>query len=383
MDNELKHLASRLRRATTPEQVFGRLEGSREEKSKQAVKEYYRLAKIAHPDYHPEDTDLAVETFGALSDWWQRAQKELTEGTYGVVAGSHSTDHVQFHAGKHTYSIGRQFAQGEICCLYHCTRKDSNPEQSAFKIVVDPRDNDLVANEATVLRHLWGAKEWTKFRSYLPEIYDSFICRDSASALRQVNVLAFLGGFYSLNEVKKAYPDGVDPKDVAWMWRRLLVVLGLAHANRVIHGAVLPDHILIHPDLHGLVLVDWSSSFICNDPEGWDRRLRVVSRAYEPWYPPEVVQGDPFRPGADIYMAARCMVYLMGGNPLNGELPSHIPEALVRFFQGCSLPGPKRRPQDAWQLLEEFDALIQHLWGPRTFRPFHINPRDVFAYPYL
>ena len=53
---------------------------------------------------------------------------------------------------------------------------------------------------------------------------------------------------------------GVDPRDAAWMWRRLLVALGFAHRAGVLHGAVLPEHVLIHPGEHGLVLVDWCYS---------------------------------------------------------------------------------------------------------------------------
>ena len=31
------------------------------------------------------------------------------------------------------------------------------------------------------------------------------------------------------------------------MWRRLLVAVGAAHRAGVIHGAVLPEHVMIHP----------------------------------------------------------------------------------------------------------------------------------------
>ncbi len=53
-------------------------------------------------------------------------------------------------------------------------------------------------------------------------------------------MIAALDGFRSLTEVGTAYPDGVDPRDAAWMWRRLLVGLGFAHRAGVLHGAVLP-----------------------------------------------------------------------------------------------------------------------------------------------
>ena len=84
---------------------------------------------------------------------------------------------------------------------------------------------------------------------------------DARSGVRRhANLIGALGGFRSLAEVRSAFPAGLDPRDAAWMWRRLLVAIGAAHRAGVIHGAVLPEHVLIHPAEHGLVLVDWCYS---------------------------------------------------------------------------------------------------------------------------
>ena len=140
------------------------------------------------------------------------------------------------------------------------------------------------------------------------------------------------------------------------MWRRLLVAVGAAHRAGVIHGAVLPEHVMIHPAEHGLVLVDWCYS--CAAPAG---RLRAVVRRYLRWYPPEVLAGHPAGPGLDIWLATRCMTELIGGQ---------IPARMATFARGCLLASPHRRPQDAWLLLAEFDELLERLYGPRTYRPF-------------
>lgn len=47
-----------------------------------------------------------------------------------------------------------------------------------------------------------------------------------------------------------------------------------------------------------------------------------------------------------------------------------VPRPLAAFAAGCTLASPVWRPRDAWQLLREFDDLIERLWGPRKFRPF-------------
>jgi hypothetical protein len=45
---------------------------------------------------------------------------------------------------------------------------------------------------------------------------------------------------------------------------------------------------------------------------------------------------------------------------------------LQQFFARCLQTDPRRRPQQAWQLLGEFDQLIEALWGPRQFREFRM-----------
>ncbi len=141
------------------------------------------------------------------------------------------------------------------------------------------------------------------------------------------------------------------------MWRRLLVALGAAHHAGVIHGAVLPEHVLIHPAEHGLVLVDWCYA----GPEGLP--LAAIVGRYRAWYPPDALARKPAGPGTDIWLATRCMTALTGGR---------LPAPLAAFARGCQLASPARRPQDAWQLLAELDDLLGRLYGPRRFRPFVI-----------
>jgi hypothetical protein len=232
------------------------------------------------------------------------------------------------------------------------------------KLVRDPRDNDLIEREAVALRQLASDGE-ERFRAYVPRLFESFRHRDAdTGVLRRANVISHLPGFSSLAEVRAAMPEGVDPRDAAWMWRRLLVALGFAHRAGVVHGAVLPVHIMIHPGDHGLALVDWCysvpSCYAQTDPSGL---VPAIVTRFADWYPAEVAARRPASPGTDIFMAARCMTELMG---------DRIPRALSLFARGCRLRAPRRRPADAWALLGELDELLERLYGPRTFRPFTI-----------
>jgi serine/threonine protein kinase len=140
------------------------------------------------------------------------------------------------------------------------------------------------------------------------------------------------------------------------MWRRLLVAIGFAHQAGVIHAAVVPDHVLIHPAEHGLVLIDWC--YAITEP---DEPVAAVPARYADWYPPEVHRRQPPGQDLDIWLAARCMTDLMG---------DQAPRPLAAFARGCMLPSPGTRPRDAWRLLSELDAVLERLFGPRKFRPF-------------
>ncbi len=190
--------------------------------------------------------------------------------------------------------------------------------------------------------------------------------RDPASgAVRHASILDRLDGFVSLADIRRAYPDGLDPRDAAWIWRRLLVALGFAHRAGVIHGAVLPPHVMIHPAEHGLVLIDW-----CYSVRARSDRIPAIVARYRDWYPPEVLARQALGPATDIYLAARCLTDLMGGPAGPGSTKSPVPRRLAAFADGCALPQPSRRPQDAWRLLGELDDLLERLYGRHRFRPF-------------
>jgi serine/threonine protein kinase len=214
-----------------------------------------------------------------------------------------------------------------------------------------PGDNDLMAAEAWALRTLWTEGE-AKHRAYAPKLIESFTHEDANRVRRTANVLERLDGFVPIADIGRR----IDPRDAAWMWRRLLVALGWAHRAGVVHGAVLPSHILIHPERHGVVLIDW-----CYAVAPGQRIPALVSK-YRDLYAPEVTAREGASAATDIFMATQSMIRLI----------DRPPAALRRFADGCCLARPRMRPDDAWRLLAEFDELLEDLYGPRTFREFRI-----------
>jgi hypothetical protein len=325
-----------VRSATSAAELFGTVEPARR---------YRRLARLLHPDRVPAaDQADAAEAFVALTTLWRERA--------GVV----------IHAGDTEYRLSVRAHAGDLADLY-----DVGADR-LLKLPRQPANNDLMEREARALRTLAGRGD-PRYLPYVPRLVDSFRhCDTATGALRRVNVVAAAPGLHNLVEVRRAYPDGLDPRDAAWMWRRLLVALGFTHRAGLLHGAVLPEHVLIEPAGHGLVLVDWCYSAVGDtaSPMAWraaagDDLIPAIVPTHADWYPAEVHARTQPGPGTDIAMASRCMTWLMG---------ERGPQPLRRFAAGCALPSLRQRPDDAWRLLAELDELLEGLFGPRTFRPF-------------
>lgn len=302
---------TRISQARVPADLFG---------SDTPAADYRKLVRAVHPDTHPGDPD-AEAAFKQLSALW------AAHGSGSPVLA----------------------ARGDIANLYRAG------DGLLDKMPRDPADSDLIRAEARALRTL-AAKAPARTRAFYPELAASTRRKDPATRMtRQVNTLRELDGFVTLADVKAAYPAGLDPRDAAWMWRRLLFALGGAHRAGLIHGAVLPFNVMIHPAEHGLVLIDW-----CYSGAAPEHRLAAVPRAWRAWYPDKVLACKTATTGTDVALAARLMADLAG---------SRMPRQLTAFARGCQLIPDL----DAWAALTDFDDLIERLWGPRAFRPFALT----------
>lgn len=307
---------------------------------------YRRLARLLHPDTAPAGrTAEATAAFARLAEAWHLHADGAT-GRGGATALT----------GKlHRYAPGRVLATGDLAELRAAHYEHAGRRHAAvLKIPLRPRDNDLMEHEADVLARLDAVAE-PRHRAYAPTLLESFRQPAPDGTERRVNAFRPLTGFHSLAEVAAAHPRGLDPRDAAWMWRRLLTGLGWAHRAGLVHGAVFPEHVLIQPELHGLVLADWCYATAI----GTDVPVLVTRHRHR--YPPEALGHLPASPATDIHLASSCVAELLG---------AHAPPPLRAFLRGCTLPAQQGRPQDAWRLLAELDDLLERLYGPRTFRPF-------------
>lgn len=344
--NELRAIAGVLDKANrVPEKVFGELSGNPVE----AVKDRFRdLAHRCHPDHFAMDLaskELADATFKLLTELRDLALNKINNGQYGKA----NTVLIKTKITEYTVDLDSS-ANGDLATVYKAT--DSGG-QCAIKVADTINHNGFLLNERKILGQLWSDKE-AVFLFYLPRLMDSFQTEDR----REANVFDWLDEYYTLADVKKAFPTGLEPRTIGWMFRRLLAVLGYAHKHGIIHGGVIPTNIMVKPDApgeqsHSLVLIDWTCAVAVKD------RIRVISNTYEDLYPPEILNKEQPGPDTDIWMAAKMMHSLCQPNT-----------TLQRFFAGCCIGNRQYRPQSAWDLHLEFTDLLERMFGPKRFHPF-------------
>ena len=344
--DELTYVAAQLGRAARPEDVFGELRGSQTEQIGQVRHQYRQLALAVHPDRHGNDP-LAHPAFVALQKLYATAPDQIARGRYGQQPTPPGA--VIITTRRRTYTVGDLLAEGDLANVYTCLVAEGQQQSAGLlKIARDPAGQRPAAERSS------GAPAPAR-RHSAPTLSQptSHGCSTASSTAmpsgeeRHVNAFPLVttergplpaDQLFSVAEIHQAYPNGVDPKQMAWMWRRLLIALGHAHDREVIHGAVLPPHILIHPEAHGLLLVDWC----CQRPPSRARAVHA-SRPSAPTTSAGIHQPswpvERRAPAVDLEMGLRSMVHLLGGDPLTGALPPSVPGPLQAYLHGALATG--------------------------------------------
>lgn len=252
---------------------------------------------------------------------------------------------------------------GDVADIYHASL---DGRDVVLKVAKNQVNNFLIINEFTALSELTDGNvydpdslpeleqiERIKFAAYMPEIIEAGEALENGVTMA-VNILAPLDGFYPLSQVV-ADLGPLDAKDAAWIWRRLLVALGFVHTQGWVHAAVYPEHIMIDPISHGLVLIDWCYARPIDNPAH-----AYISR-YHDSLPREFLRKRGLTPAIDVRMATEAMLSVVDATTL--------PPALRGFSQACTSGS-----YGAWHAKEKFDLLIERSWGPRKFRPMVYTP---------
>lgn len=301
---------------------------------------YKRLATTFHPDKFSDLTEKvrAARVFTSLGLWKALSEKpEFLE------------------LGDKTYLLGQPIGAGDLSVVRYAQQKGR--KVVIAKIGSTVGGSKLLLKEREVLDKLRTGIKGTGDRKFFPQPLDSVLLLDK----RRVNLFEYLPGLYTAEAIRTLYPEGVHPRHLVWMFKRTMSALHLAHQQGWVHGAPLPLHLLFHPEGHGVVLADWTLTVPIGKP------LTAAPRIYLDWYPSECKSKQGVTAGTDIYLAAKTICYLAGGDPKYGTFPDIVPPALRTFLKGCMLESVKMRPGSAGALIEEMSDAASICFGPPKF----------------
>jgi len=269
--------------------------------------------------------------------------------------------------GNSHWTLDTSIAHGDISDVYTGQRARWPTELVLLKFLRDHKDIDLFDNEWAALQSLHGsdAPGADEFTTLIPQpIIQGDISTGSYKGKR-ISIFRWMSGFrHPLGEVMQAYPKGIPPRASIWMWRRILEVLSFIHASGMVHGAVLPPHLLIQENEHGMRLVGYS----CCGRTG--EKLRTISQGFENFYPQVKQSKLGLTTQLDLSMSARCMAAVLGGDPASVSLPSEVPAPLAKIVQRVALTKPTGAPSEiAWSIREELGEMAEKVYGPPQFIP--------------
>lgn len=347
-----------------PEDVFGDI------LTEEDLKLVYRkISAKVHPDIWMSDSNnkiVAEELFKKLGEWNEKALVKLKRGKYG---DKKSIDDVVITTKKNIYTINQRLFDGDICQIYGGF--DKNKTGVYVKIVKDAANNDLLINETETLNFLWNdalTKNLDVMAHIRPLHLDSFEFQQGKCRKRAI-IFSPMKECFSLEEIIKEYPNGLDIKDAAWMWNRLLGALMVPSQCGVVHGSVIPSNFLVYPDptneklTHNGVLIDWAFSVKSGEC------ISVISSSYKDFYPKEVLNKTPVDKSTDVYMAAMCLIKLLNGDVKTKTLPTSVPMPVVGLIRACLL-SQVYRIKDVFELYKDFNDVLKSLYGDRKFRKF-------------
>lgn len=316
---------------------------------------YHILSRAVHPDLNG-NSEQSVKLTQILNVLYEEALKKINAGTYGTAPTTFS-----IKTKHHTIDVFDFIETVGVADSYECVIDGT--VRGIINIARTPADNDIMKNEASVLKRFSkdtkpGA---THFAQMLPRLIDTATIDDNGT-WRHANVFEKPNSEYVTLAEVMVYKQ-LHPKDMAWIWRRLLDILGYAHAFDIIHGAVTPDNILIGlGDVHQVILTNWQSSI---------ERGGIITLAYgkyKQYYPKEVVEKTIASRSTDIYMSARVMQEAMGDW-------LHKAPSIKGFLLSCCMPSINSRTKDAWEVRRQFKDLIVTLWGAREYRPLYLEEK--------
>lgn len=215
------------------------------------------------------------------------------------------------------YVVTKKIAEGgfgRVYEAYHATLD----EKVCIKhnINVSDYDTKLFMKEA---KSIWNLRHHA-----LPAVRDFILMDDGSCAL----VMSFIEGLTLMQLVEDLEKKGktLDPETACWILARVLDPLRYLHYSGIVHGDVKPQNIIVQPDKHACVLVDFGLAAIkptaSSKPDGFTPMFAS----------PESIADKPLLPESDLYSLGLTMIHALGGDPKSKRIPASVPKEVRDFL---------------------------------------------------
>lgn len=271
-----------------------------------------------------------------------------------------STEREKFDNKKHhkpktigDYTLIKQLAEGGFGITYQAEHtRLKTPVCIKHAKNVSAMDEELLLEEA---KSIWDLRHYS-----IPAIRDIVKLPDDSLAL----VMSYIPGPTLAEVVEKhhgKHRKALDPEHVAWITSRVLNVLKYLHYNGVVHGDIKPQNIIIQPESHTVVVVDFGLSLI-------RPKSTSINKGYTPIFAaPEQMESKPLLPETDFYGLGMTMIYALGGDVEHRRVPSNTPDTMCEFIKSLIPLHLLSRP--SWEktdLCEHFEKVRNSSFG-RTY----------------
>lgn len=286
---------------------------------------YHALVKTFHPDKGGSDrvTSDINEAYATLSDVSLRKKYDADRSpSVGKLIGDYRVLELIAEGGFGTTYKGEHAMTGSPVCIKHALN-------------ISPQDEQILIEEA---KAVWDLRHYA-----IPAMRNVVRLDDGSLAL----IMSYIQG-PTLEKIileKKA----LDPEHVCWITERILGALRYLHYNGVIHGDIKPANIIIQPESHQVVIVDYGLSLI-------RPTMNSTSKGYTPVFSsPEQMQDLPLLPESDFYALGMTMIHMLGGDASRKHVPNKTPDAVCEFVKRLIVKNPLDRP--SWNKEDIIDTL--------------------------
>lgn len=343
----INEISERLINSKRPIDFFGDIT------DEQIKKEYRKYARICHPDLaSAENKKIAESTTALLNDFYEKALEELKEGTYNLSELDiikKSSPLFEVKSKDSVYTFYREYALGDVAVTYYGLDGDSN--EVILKYPIEESDNDLIKSEYELLKELDHIS--------LPKVVKRVKINGHESiVMSKVNgetVESIIGSYGPIPE-----------EHVAWMLERMLSVIGYLHYNKIVHGNIKPDNLIVDIDTHNVTLLDYSLCIKEADASG--ARYRIINDDYSA---PYIDSSSRVIPHSDIYSVGKIAIALLGGNIKSNGMPVSVDAR----FRGFIRKLVNQKNNDAWALWDELIKLRNDVYGLQRFQKLELKKK--------